>query len=695
MNDFTESLMRTRVESRPPRSTCENCQSTDSTPQSTDIEFDPHCKYLRADSMRPLTPKFIPAEIPSSVPGGQSIETSNRRNRWLLDKDTSGIANPPRAHDGGVVTVKVKGNANTVGYIWELSDKAEFVKVDANGKVTGQYLDMVPGSPTKYTGKGTMHVRALGAPGTVTVKAEKDGKTGTTQVEIVCITFEKCTQGARCSQAANFPIYGFDDCDPQPPITRPPVNWNVGPNRTTAITPANPAPPAPPLSAYEHLLYPHISVETNKPTHVHVKIEGNVAAATDFIFKTDATGVCEVLNASNPVLVPDTQTGPRRAPVTNVILQLKAKRVTPQNNKTLLRVLCHGINNNDRNHTCKNDEFAKLGVHVYLRKEVQVIVAKVFDSSKPGTTVSTCASTDFDNTTNSSLNNKVKILNEAVVTYNMENYTNASPSNGVVVQTPGLVDIKNHPDASTMFDSNGFFLYYHGTLDGGPALAKLVSILGASNVSKKYVAIVNKLKSIYVLKLPANAGSLTITVTAPMAKENSELTLSGLGPPIPALDATTGRPVLDASGAPTYTTPTNTEPVKTTTVTRNASGATITLKTPLRHPYQAGAILEFSAAGWSSEPIIMTESGTVDDIMRIVMHEVGHTHLKLFDVNDVDVGGNITSRDAEAMMHFQAGTKDNLLRYCPRPRHYNPDVDPNSEWDAFKKEENQWEMIPR
>ena len=726
MNGFGDWFKDKKVESRPQRSTCENCQSDDSTPQSTDIEFEPHCKYIRADSMRPLAPKFIPATTP--VPGGDPIRTtSNGRNRWLLDKDTSGIANPPRAHDGGVVTIKVKGNANTAGYTWELGDKAEFVKVDADGKVTGQYLDKVPGSPTKYTGKGTMHVRALGAPGTVTVKAEKNGKTGTTKVEIVKITFEKCHQGASCPQTANFPLYGFDDCDPQPPITRPPINWNIKDSTT--------APASIPKSAYEYLLYPHISVESDMPTHVHVKIEGNVAAATDFTYKSDATGTCEILNASSPLVLPDTQSGPRRAPVMDVILQLKAGEVQ-QKKETLLRVMCHGINNNDQNHTCKENDLAKLGVHVYKRKEVTIIVVKVFDSSKPESFFKVCENTSFnsEDRNNTRLRQKLEKMNEAVVTYKMEDYD--TPPAGFIFKAPSLIDVKGHAQASEFFDADGYLIFYHGMVDGGPD-GGFLKIKNALNLipsgTTQYAIVVSKMKAIYVLKETANAGASQIKITATYAGENFKLKFPHR---TQVFEPDGNTPVL-SGGNPVFET--TYEEITTRSVSKSDSGATVTLERPLSHQYQAGTRIEIGAAGLGSSPVLATEKGvlstttkmkisstikrgvekkestsvttietdeTLDGVFSTVMHEVGHTNLALFDINDVNdvegvnegivaAGKKPTAADAEALMHHKMKPKDNILRYCPRPRRYDPDFDPVNAKDVFKQVENQWEMIPR
>jgi hypothetical protein len=96
--------------------------------------------------------------------------------------------------------------------------------------------------------------------------------------------------------------------------------------------------------------------------------------------------------------------------------------------------------------------------------------------------------------------------------------------------------------------------------------------------------------------------------------------------------------------------------------------------------HAVGAPIEFIAAGWSSDPIIITEENASDgsllaekDILWAIPHEVGHRVLTLADVNDTT-----------NFMNSAMGPTDYRLRYCPRVKTYTP-----------TQKENQWEKIPR
>jgi hypothetical protein len=93
----------------------------------------------------------------------------------------------------------------------------------------------------------------------------------------------------------------------------------------------------------------------------------------------------------------------------------------------------------------------------------------------------------------------------------------------------------------------------------------------------------------------------------------------------------------------------------------------------LTKAHAAGEPLEFPAAGWSTDPILIIEgSASVDTLKWTIPHEVGHSALILKDVDDTT-----------NCMHYSQGNTDYKLRYCPRNKRYEAGT------------ENQWELIPR
>jgi hypothetical protein len=96
----------------------------------------------------------------------------------------------------------------------------------------------------------------------------------------------------------------------------------------------------------------------------------------------------------------------------------------------------------------------------------------------------------------------------------------------------------------------------------------------------------------------------------------------------------------------------------------------------LTKAHAVGETIEFPAAGWSSDPILIIEgSATLDVTKWTVLHEVGHRALELADIID-----------RTDFMHFSQSWTDYRLRYCPRKKNY-PAGTTNTE--------NQWEKIPR
>ncbi len=96
---------------------------------------------------------------------------------------------------------------------------------------------------------------------------------------------------------------------------------------------------------------------------------------------------------------------------------------------------------------------------------------------------------------------------------------------------------------------------------------------------------------------------------------------------------------------------------------------------PLTKPQAVGSTVEFPAAGWSSNPILIQEGVASLNVAKwTILHEVGHRSAGL-NLSDVD--------DPTNFMHFQQSWTDYRLRYCPRNLKYSSGT------------QNQWDTIPR
>lgn len=105
----------------------------------------------------------------------------------------------------------------------------------------------------------------------------------------------------------------------------------------------------------------------------------------------------------------------------------------------------------------------------------------------------------------------------------------------------------------------------------------------------------------------------------------------------------------------------------------DVSTGVVTLYAPLGWAHKASDCLEFPAAGWSGNPIIMMEGTDSQEVLEWTFgHELGHSILRL---KDLDAATNI--------MHFSQGKTDNRVRYKPEATHYESGT------------ENQWQTIPR
>jgi hypothetical protein len=350
----------------------------------------------------------------------------------------------------------------------------------------------------------------------------------------------------------------------------------------------------------------HICVKSADNTFVKVDIEGG-ALSTDFNFVCDCSDIV-------PVSPPASA---------SFDLRLNANISTFKINTTL-HARC----------TCPEaTSFASIAVHVYKEKRVDVVVAKIHDSTSAGTSLHYTALNASTHT--AAVNAKLK---EAVVRFDISNFDAA---NAVT-------------DVAYDLDHNGALSYDINA--GGGAEVQAINRAMTGTGTKTRVAIVRKLKSYYYLSQAVVIGATTLQVRGGNVFDYSSFPNVPLG-----------------TGA-------DQEPVTVSSV----SGSTITLASGVTKPHGIGAPIEFIAAGWSSDPIIIVEENAADgslitqnDILWTIPHEVGHRDLGPPGDGLVDVN------DQTNNMHHQQGGTDYRLRYCPRTKTYNPGT------------ENQWDKIPR
>lgn len=265
--------------------------------------------------------------------------------------------------------------------------------------------------------------------------------------------------------------------------------------------------------------------------------------------------------------------------------------------------------------------FGRLNVHVYKEKRVEVVVAKI-DSDAAGANLRFPAADYAAHT--GAINASFK---EGVVRCDIANFR---ADNGITVVN---------------LAGGGSTVTYDIAANGGADLAAIGAAMSGTG-SKRRVAIFRSLRSIYRLTADAEIGATTMVV-------NVASTFYRIGSTIP-VDTGANREVV--------------------TVTALA-GNTITC-TPLTMRHPAGTEIEFAAAGWSSDPILIMEgNASLDDTRWTIGHEFGHSDLKLKDVTDTT-----------SVMYFMQGSVDHRLRYCPRTHKYPA---------GTTATENQWETIPR
>jgi hypothetical protein len=384
----------------------------------------------------------------------------------------------------------------------------------------------------------------------------------------------------------------------------------------------------------------HICIKKSDYTFLKVVIEGG-ALGTDFDFVCDNPSVC------TPVPPDATASFDLR-----LNAEAKNKRETTLNAK----VKCPSATS-----------FAKIAVHVYKEKKVDVVVAKIYDKTSRGATLlypdedysvftkiepqevhmykqkkedvvsfkkfnkhsRDTALLNPDEDYSAFTNTVNEKLKEAVVKFNISNY---DPDNKTT-------------DVRYDLDGNGALTY--DIANGGGIELEAINSAMTGTGTKTRIAIVRDMKSYYYLSAKAARGDLKVTVTA---FENSIFYIVGEN-----VDLGIGSS-------------------KENVTIASVSGRTITLKSVLTQNHKKGEPMELPAAGWSSDPIVIIEGKASLEILKwTIPHEVGHRDLQLADVED---DTNI--------MHFKQGHSDNRLRYCSRDKKYKP----------FGSE-NQWDTIPR
>lgn len=267
------------------------------------------------------------------------------------------------------------------------------------------------------------------------------------------------------------------------------------------------------------------------------------------------------------------------------------------------------------------ESFSQIQVHVYKEKVVEVVVAKI-DATAAGTNLRFPAADYAAHA--APANDKLK---EAVVKYEITNFDAANAATPVALAS----------GAST--------LTYDIGAGGGPDLTAIGAAMTGTG-TKIRVAIIRDMKSVYYLSAAAAIGDTTLTVTA-------------------------GSTFFHVGDTPPLGTGANREDITITAL----AGGTITCAA-LTKAHAIGETIEFPAAGWSSDPILIKEGNASELVAKwTVLHEVGHRALTLRDIID-----------QTDFMHFSQSWTDYRLRYCPRTNNY-----PAGTTDT----ENQWETIPR
>ena len=263
--------------------------------------------------------------------------------------------------------------------------------------------------------------------------------------------------------------------------------------------------------------------------------------------------------------------------------------------------------------------FAQITFHIYSEKVVNVLVAKIADARSVRTALR-FATADY--TAHQALGNDK--LKEGVVKFEMINF---SPVNAVT----------NIPYD---FDGSGFLTYDINA--GGGAEFERIRSLFPPVLNQTRVVIVRDMKSYYYVDRRIMAGATSISLRGTNVFSATMILGTGATREVVVVTASTGNIAHLAS--------------------------------PLTFDHAVGETVEFNAAAWSNDPIIIAEGGTsLDEAKWTILHEVGHSALKLEDIDDLT-----------NFMHHSQDNTDHRLRICGRNCHYKPGV-----------QENQWNTIPR
>lgn len=339
----------------------------------------------------------------------------------------------------------------------------------------------------------------------------------------------------------------------------------------------------------------HVSIKKADHSFVKVDIEGG-AVGTDFDWVCDSASVC------TPV-----------SPGGTASFDLRLDAGARNKDATALHAKCK----------CPSaTSFADIQIHVYNEKVVDVVVAKIHDSTVAGTGLR-FGTADYAAHT-ATVNGKLK---EAVVKFNITNYAAGN----------AMTDVRYD------LDGNGALTY--DIASGGGAELDAIKAAMTGTGTKTRVAIVRAMKSCYYLSAAAAVGDTTLTVTAGSVFQ------------YPA-----GR-----------STPLGTGASLENVVISSTSGSTITLSAPLTKAHAVGEPIEFPAGGWSSDPILIIEGSTTLDVIKwTIPHEVGHRALSLADIDDTT-----------NFMHFSQAWTDYRLRYCPRTKRYSAGTE--NQWETIPR----------
>jgi hypothetical protein len=293
----------------------------------------------------------------------------------------------------------------------------------------------------------------------------------------------------------------------------------------------------------------HVNVKKNGSTKIKVKIEGATSEWVSF----------KSMDGAKAEAVKPASGG------SDFDLVIEGK------NEDAAQMVLHARVNGDAGAICES-----INVHVYKEKVVNVTVARVHDSTSPGTALQLA----FDAAATETAIRAWYKLAVAVI-----NITDG-----------GLVDVN--------YDLNG-----NGKLDliaGASSSTESAAAAGGVGGGGQKVIIVRELAWLYMLGANAAAGDATITIGG---SGNMSFIVDGQTYPV-GIGAT-----------------------REDITVLSKAGRVITLAAPLAHLHTTAEALQWPLSGLSGNPIWVQESGKdVPMLRRTIGHEVGHSALVLLDV---------------------------------------------------------------